>query len=66
MQTQPTIEQVEAAFGSESIIAREARLGNFPTIEAVERRLASRDGCRYRAGNRYEARARAAALRNEA
>ena len=63
MQTHPTIEQVEQAFGPSSIIAREARAGRFPTAAAVERRLASRDGRRYRAGNRYEARAQAAALK---
>ena len=63
MKKQPTIEQVEAAFGAGSIIAREARAGRFPTAEAVERRLASRDGRRYRAGQRYEARAAAAALK---
>lgn len=59
---QPTLEAVEAAFGASSLIARLAREdGNYPTQEAVERRLA-RGRRQFKSGQRYEARARAEAL----
>ena len=65
MKTQPTIKQIEAAFGSNSIVARMAREdGIYPSLEATERR-AKNSRRRFGAGSRYEARARAAALRGE-